>query len=177
LLGSRRDLGSRGSRHSAFPRPYARPGADRRYHDPAGRRLAGRRMSARTFLRHAGGNLALLAGAFAVCALFVLGAGKDPLAALGVLLGYTLGTVNGFLEVVVRSIPFALAGLGVVVAFRANIYNVGADGQVIVGAIVAVAVMGGVDAPGWVAVPLFLGAAIVGGAAYGGVVGWLKAKY
>jgi simple sugar transport system permease protein len=134
-------------------------------------------MNARDFVRHGGGNVALLAGAFALCALFVLGAGKDPVAALSVLLGYTLGTANGFLEVVVRSIPFTLAGLGVVIAFRANIYNVGADGQVIVGAIVAVALAGGLDAPGWIALPLFLGAAIMGGAAYGGVVGWLKAKY
>lgn len=129
------------------------------------------------FAKQAGGTLALIAGGFLLCALFVLGAGKNPVDTLVVLLSYTLGTANGFLEVVTRSIPLMLAGLGVVVAFRANIYNVGADGQVIVGAIVAVALTQGFDAPGWIALPVFLGAAILGGAAYGGIVGWLKARY
>lgn len=134
-------------------------------------------MSVRAAARQAGGSLALIVGAFLVCAVFVLGAGKDPVAALTVLLGYTLGTANGFLEVIVRSIPLMLAGLGVAIAFRANTYNVGADGQVIVGAIVAVAATRGFDAPAWLALPFFLGAAIAGGAAYGGVVGWLKSRY
>lgn len=127
--------------------------------------------------RQAGGTVALIVGAFLLCALFVLGAGKNPVDTLVVLLSYTLGTANGFLEVVVRSIPLMLAGLGVVVAFRANIYNVGADGQVIVGAIVAAAATQGLDAPGWIALPAFLVAAIAGGAVYGGIVGWLKARY
>ena len=127
--------------------------------------------------RQAGGTVALIVGAFLICALFVLGAGKDPVGTLIVLLGYTLGTANGFLEVVVRSIPLMLAGLGVVVAFRANIYNVGADGQVIVGAIVAVAITQGTGGPAWIALPFSMGAAFVGAAVYGGVVGWLKARY
>jgi simple sugar transport system permease protein len=134
-------------------------------------------MKLRAATAQAGGTLALLAGAFVLCALFVVASGKDPVAALTVLLGYTLGTANGFLEVVVRAIPLMLAGLGVVVAFRANIYNVGADGQVILGAIVAVALTRGFDGAGWIALPFFLGAAILGGAAYGGFVGWLKARY
>lgn len=122
------------------------------------------------------------AGIVAVAAIaggiFIVAAGKDPLQAYGVLIGYSLGTANGFHEVVVRAIPLTLAGLGIVVAFRANIFNIGADGQITVGAVFAVALIGPVGMlPTWLMVPAFLALGAVAGAAYGGIAGWLRARY
>jgi len=111
-------------------------------------------------------------------ALCILAAGKNPVAAYVALIGYTLGTINGFAEVVVHAIPLTLIGLGVVVAFRAGIFNIGGDGQLITGAIVAVMFspwLGILPAP--LSPILFLGVGFLGGAALGALVGWLRARF
>jgi simple sugar transport system permease protein len=125
-----------------------------------------------------GGALAVLAVAFGVAALFIGLAGKDPFETLGVLFGYALGSAVGFSEVIVRAIPLTLAGLGIAVAFRANMFNIGADGQLVIGAIVSVAV--GLALPGlpsYLLAPLSLGAGALAGAAYGAFAGFLRARY
>jgi len=129
-------------------------------------------------LREAGAlGLVVLAGLVAA-ALFVMLAGKDPLATFRVMLGYALGSGNGFAEVVVRAVPLCLAGLGVAVAFRCNVFNIGADGQIVVGAILAAAaVMAVPGLPGPLALAVFLACGIAGGAIYGGIAGWLRARF
>ena len=120
----------------------------------------------------------IVAAAFAVGGLFMLASGHNPLAAYGSMLGYALGTKNGFAEVVVRAIPLTLAGLGVAVAFRAKLFNVGADGQIMIGGITAVAAVTlAPDIPAWAALAVFLGVGFVGGGLYGGIAGWLRARY
>jgi len=120
----------------------------------------------------------ILAAALAIPALFILAAGKSPIAAYGALVGYTLGSVNGFSEVVVHAIPLTLMGLGVAVAFRGAIFNIGGDGQLIVGAVMAVALSPWL---GRLPIPLgllgFLAAGFAGGAALGAIVGWLRARF
>jgi simple sugar transport system permease protein len=112
---------------------------------------------------------------------FVMLAGKDPLASWTTLLGYTLASWNGFSEVLVAAIPLTLIGLGLAIAFRAGIFNIGADGQLIAGAVLAVALapllepLAPLLAP---AGPLaFLLAGFVGGALLGALVGWLRARF
>ncbi len=116
-------------------------------------------------------------GALILLALLILAAGNDPLEALGVFLSTTVGSVDGVLEAVVRSIPLTIVGLGMAVAFRARMFNVGADGQLIVGAIAALAVAQAFpDLTGWLLLPLFLTAAMLGGGLWGGIAGWLRAR-
>lgn len=104
-------------------------------------------------------------------------AGHDPFAAIGILVRRTLFDAHGFSEVLVHAIPLTLLGLGVAVAFRAGLFNIGGDGQLIAGAIVAVA-MAKLFAPlGVLGVPLFLLAGFAGGAALGALVGWLRARF
>jgi general nucleoside transport system permease protein len=122
--------------------------------------------------------VSILIAVAAVPAMFILAAGKSPFAAYAALIGYTLGTANGFAEVVVRAIPLTLIGLGVATAFRAGIFNIGGDGQLIIGAICGVAI-----APwlGLMPVPLglfgYLLIGFAGGAALGALVGWLRARF
>lgn len=120
----------------------------------------------------------IVAAAFAVPSFFVLLAGKDPLATWATLIGYALGTWVGFAEVLVHAIPLTLIGLGVAIAFRAGIFNVGADGQLIVGAIVAAALAPAVAlAPAPLGLVAFLCAGFVAGGALGALVGWLRARF
>ena len=124
------------------------------------------------------GVAGVVAVAFAVGGVFMLASGHDPIAAYASMLGYALGTKNGFAEVVVRAIPLTLTGLGVAIAFRAKLFNVGADGQIMIGGITAVALVTlAPNLPAWSMLVLFLAVGLVGGALYGGIAGWLRARY
>ena len=103
--------------------------------------------------------------AFAVGGVFMLASGHDPIAAYASMLGYALGTKNGFAEVVVRAIPLTLTGLGVAIAFRAKLWNIGAEGQLYLGALTACAVgTGAITASPFVMVPVVLAAGALAGA-------------
>lgn len=120
--------------------------------------------------------IALLA-AIAVPSAFLLFAGKAPLATWSALLTYTLGTWVGFSDVLIHAIPLTLIGIGIAVAFRAGIFNVGGDGQLICGAVLAVALAPLLQGLGWFALLLFLFIGFIGGGAIGGLVGWLRARF
>jgi simple sugar transport system permease protein len=122
------------------------------------------------------GLLAAL-GALAICALFLLAAGKDPLRAALVLVGGSLGTADGLLEVLTRSVPLAIMGLGIAIAFRANVFNVGGDGQFLVGSVLAVAAVQATGDAGPFTLVWLLLAGALGGAIYGGIAGVLRARF
>jgi general nucleoside transport system permease protein len=119
--------------------------------------------------------LALLV-AFLVSALVIALAGANPAVALRALAAGAFGSTDGWSEVGVRTCPLLLTGLGVAIAFRAAIWNIGAEGQLLVGA-VAVAWLGTHTGalPGWLATPLVLAAAALGGALWATIAGVLKA--
>lgn len=121
------------------------------------------------------GMAAVVAAGLIIAALFVLAAGKSPAAVFRVMLGHAVATGPGLAEVMVRAVPLCLAGLGVAVAFRCNVFNIGADGQLVVGAILATAAAAML--PPALALVGFLVCGIIGGAAYGGIAGWLKARF
>ena len=125
------------------------------------------------------GRIGLLAaaGAFAGCALFLLLAGKAPLRAAIVMFDGTLGSGDGLYEVITRAVPLTIMGLGVALAFRASVYNIGAEGQFILGAVVAVAAVRATGDLGVASLPWLLLAGAVGGALYGGLAGVLRARF
>jgi len=75
--------------------------------------------------------LTMLAGAV----LFAL-MGKDPLQGLGVFLVEPLATQRGWSELGLKATPLMLCAVGLTLCFRANVWNIGAEGQLIAGAIV-----------------------------------------
>lgn len=74
------------------------------------------------------------------------------------------------------STPIVLSGLGLAVAFRSGLFNIGATGQIIFGAMLSGWVAIYVDAPGYVLFPLAVLAGILGGGLWGGLVGLLKSS-
>jgi ABC-type uncharacterized transport system permease subunit len=72
--------------------------------------------------------------------------------------------------------PLILAGLSVAIAFRAGLFNIGAQGQLAMGAMAAGAIgLSEPHWPGWVLIPLMVIASGLAGAVWGGIVGLLKA--
>lgn len=79
--------------------------------------------------------------------------------------------------VIVRSTPLILTGLSVSFAFRTGLFNIGAEGQFMVGALV-VAILGYVlKLPAIIHIPLTIGVATIAAGLYGGIAGYLKSKF
>ena len=81
-----------------------------------------------------------------------------------------------FMETLTIATPLITAGLGVALAFRAGLFNIGAQGQIIVAGILAAWVGFALDLPMGLHLLLVLVAGIIGGALWGGLVGLLKAR-
>lgn len=89
------------------------------------------------------------------------------------------GSPYAFLSAtLVRATPLLLVGLAVALAFRAGILNIGAEGQLILGAIAASTVALRLPmAPGWVVVPLMIVAGMLGGALWAGIAAVLRRRF
>ncbi|MDA8233359.1 MAG: ABC transporter permease [Clostridia bacterium] len=104
--------------------------------------------------------LALLAGG-----VFLALSGKNPLEIYFTLFQSAFGSSYGFSETVVKAIPLALCALGVSLAFRVQLWNIGAEGQFYMGAMAATWVaLTYPEGSRWVVLPaMFLAAAMAGG--------------
>jgi general nucleoside transport system permease protein len=106
-------------------------------------------------------------------------AGENPVQIYGSMFSGALGDWNGVAETLVKTTPLLLAGLGVAVAFRMQLWNIGAEGQLYLGAILAtgVALFLIPGAPGWVMVPVIVLASLLGGGLWGLIPGALRAWF
>jgi len=122
--------------------------------------------------------LAAIVLALAVGAVVILLVGNNPLEAYAALLRGMFGSPTRIAASLARSTPFIGAALAVAFAFRAGLFNIGAEGQILVGATLA-AWVGTFsflqDVPGLLLVPIVILAGAVGGALWGGIPGVLKA--
>jgi len=99
-----------------------------------------------------------------------------PFVAYAALASGAFGSVDAIVQTVVSATPLILAGLAVGIGFKAGLFNIGAQGQFLVGAVAAAAVGAGLaHASPFVAIPAALIAAMLAGAAYGFIPGFLKA--
>ncbi|SCZ03637.1 ABC transporter permease [Alkaliphilus peptidifermentans] len=78
---------------------------------------------------------------------------------------------------IVRSTPIIITGLSVAFAFKTGLFNIGAEGQFIIGAITAAAVGYFVKLPAVLHIPLVILAAITAAGFWGAIAGYLKAKF
>jgi simple sugar transport system permease protein len=83
---------------------------------------------------------------------------------------------NPFFESLVASTPFIFAGLAVALGFQSGLFNIGAEGQLTMGAIFAAFAGYAFDLPMIFHLPLAIFAGMLGGAIWGFIPGWLKAK-
>ncbi len=116
--------------------------------------------------------VALLLGAILFAA-----AGVNPLQAYGTILSGAFASVDGLTGTLVKAIPLILCGLGVAIAFRTLLWNIGAEGQLFMGAFAAagVALFLLPKAPPIILIPAMLLAGILAGALWGFIPGVLKA--
>lgn len=122
---------------------------------------------------------------FAIVAALVLGAfvmlatNVDPgtigLSYLALLKG-SVGSLNAISETLTAAAPLVLAGLGLALGFRAGLFNIGAEGQIVMGGIAAVVTGFSFAAlPPVILLPMSLLAGALAGALYASIAGWLKA--
>ena len=128
-----------------------------------------------------GAPLAAIAFTLAVSSLLVAWAGAPVGQAYALLLQGGFGSRFAWTETLTRATPLIFTGLAAALAFRARLFNIGAEGQLYAGALAAVAVGGlhdgsGFDAPAWLLFPLMLAAAALAGALLLLVPAWLKSR-
>jgi len=138
-------------------------------------------------------------GAFVVGGLIIAILGDNPFEAYGLLLSASFGSIKDIGWTLHYATPLIFTGLAVAVAFRCGLLNIGAEGQIYVAAFAATWIgikFGGVVAPwmvnnevvadynwswaslpAWLLVPMCVLAAVIAGGIWGGIPGYLKAKF
>jgi len=118
----------------------------------------------------------------ATLAALVVGAGMlllleaDPLEAYGAMLEGAFGSPNALAETLVKATPLLFVGLGISIAFRGGVINIGGEGQYIVGALMAtVFALNAPDLPTGILIAVAMLLGFLGGALWGAIAGALKA--
>jgi simple sugar transport system permease protein len=121
--------------------------------------------------------IAVLA-AFIVGGILILIVGDNPFSTYRLLLGAALSWPDGIGYTLFQATPLIFTGLAVLVGFRCGLFNIGAEGQLYVGAFATAWV--GITFAGlssWLLIPLCFAAAILSGAFWAGIPGVLKARF
>jgi simple sugar transport system permease protein len=116
--------------------------------------------------------LALAAGA-----LILLVFGEDPLVAYQALLKGALGSKRTLAETMLSATPLLLGGLAVAVGFRCGLFNMGVEGQIVLGGLLPAYLGYAVSLPRFLHLPVGLLAGALVGAIWGAIPGYLKARY
>jgi len=120
--------------------------------------------------------LGAVLAAFTIGAIMLLALGANPLKGYAALLEGAFGSWDALADTALKSMPLLLVGVGICIAFRAGVINIGGEGQIIVGAIMAtVFALAMPDLPRVLLVPLVLIGGAIGGGIWGAIPGALKA--
>ncbi|NYT79920.1 ABC transporter permease [Alcaligenaceae bacterium] len=109
-----------------------------------------------------------------------LAVGKDPVASLAVFFVEPIKDLRGWSEVGVKLAPLLMISVGLAMCFRANVFNIGAEGQLVAGAITAGAAILYFDDEtngGFWLITLALMAGVLGGMAWAAITAWLRDRY
>jgi simple sugar transport system permease protein len=129
------------------------------------------------FWRYASPILALVLTGIVAGLIFAI-MGKPPLKTVYTFLIAPLIQQDGLDALVVKAAPLIMMGVGLSLAYRANVWNIGTDGQFTLGAIAG----GGIalafpDAPAWLLYPSMMIVGTIGGMVSGGLVAWLRIRF
>ena len=120
--------------------------------------------------------LGAVVAALAVGAIMLLALGANPLDGYRAMFSGAVGGTDNVADTAIKAMPLLLVGVGICVAFRAGVINIGGEGQIIAGAIVATLVALAVPGlPSVILIPLVLIAGAIGGGVWGAIPGALKA--
>ncbi|MCD6475394.1 MAG: ABC transporter permease [Anaerolineaceae bacterium] len=121
--------------------------------------------------------LAALA-ALSIGAVMLIILGANPFKAFSALIDGAFGSANSLADTIVKATPLLLVGLGICISFRGNVINLGGEGQMIIGALLATALgLAFPEWPGILMIPLAMFTGFLGGAVWGGISGALKAYF
>jgi simple sugar transport system permease protein len=129
-------------------------------------------------LRSSAVTAAALVAAWLAFDLLVIAFGDSPRELLSLLVRGTWGTPYGVGQVLYKATPLLFSGVGVAIALRAGLFNIGAEGQMAVAALVtalAGAKLG--SAPHWLAIGVVVLASAVGGALWAAPAAALRARF
>jgi len=103
---------------------------------------------------------------------------KDPVSGLQMFFWEPIRSAYALGELSVKATPLLLIALGLAVCFRSNVWNIGAEGQYVLGAIAAsgVALLADKTTGSWIVVPIIL-AGILGGMFWAGITAWLRDRF
>ncbi|WP_299237205.1 ABC transporter permease [Natronomonas sp.] len=135
-----------------------------------------RRDSLPRWLAYAAPLLTVLA-ALGIAAVPLVWIGVNPLVAYATVFVVQPSSIGGLADVLTTTLPLFLAGLAVYIPLKAGLWNVGAEGQLFVGAVVGSYVGLNADLPRPLLVPSMLIAATVVSALYGAIPGYLRAEH
>ena len=129
------------------------------------------------FWTYASPLLALLVTVVIGVLLFVA-LGKDPVRGLQVFFWEPVKSPYALGELMVKATPLLIIALGLAVCFRSNVWNIGAEGQFVMGAVAAggVALLADKTTGPWI-VPAILLAGVLGGMAWGGITAFLRDRF
>ncbi len=104
--------------------------------------------------------------------------GKDPMRGLEMFFWLPIKSSYALGELMVKATPLLIIALGLAVCFRSNVWNIGAEGQYLIGAIFAtgVALTADKGSSGWIVVPVIL-AGVLGGMVWAGITALLRDKF
>ncbi|MFU0831408.1 MAG: Inner-membrane translocator [Oscillospiraceae bacterium] len=114
---------------------------------------------------------------FIVAAVVLAIAGYSPWESFGALFHGIFARPKYISNVIIKSTPIILTGLSVAFAFKTGLFNIGAEGQYIAGALAAVCVGVKIDLAPILQIPIVILAGVLGGIVFGWIVGILKAKF
>jgi general nucleoside transport system permease protein len=114
----------------------------------------------------------------ALCAVLLAVTGVNPLRAYLEIVRGAFGSPNAIAECLVYATPITLTALSVILCFRCGLWNIGADGQLYIGAIAAVGVgFNTMNLPGALVLPGMLVAGFAAGAAYAAIPAFLRLRF
>jgi simple sugar transport system permease protein len=109
--------------------------------------------------------------------LAMIAAGTSPVDGFTALFVGALGGRNQIGETLVATTALLFPALGICLAFRAGLFNIGAEGQLLIGGLCAGALGAVLTVPGPIGIVLMLIAGAIGGGAWGAIAGWMKARF
>jgi simple sugar transport system permease protein len=121
--------------------------------------------------------LVAVTAALVLCSGLIAMAGANPIAAYWAMFSSALGTRFNLVETMVKAAPLIFTGLAVAVAFRAKFWNIGAEGQLLAGAMAAAFIGAREDLPTAVLVPAMIAGGAMAGALWALVPALLKTHF
>jgi len=112
-----------------------------------------------------------------VGAIVLIISGNSPIEAYGAMIEGIIGKPKYIAWTIIKATPYILTGLSIAFAFKTGLFNIGAEGQFIIGALVATVVGYSINLPAIIHIPLTMILAGLAGGLWGSIAGFLKSKF